>query len=136
MRRPRDALARDLRRRIRVVRVAREHHCRTVSSAVELQEAASAVDPCLVPFSAIPIVEVEAGARDACDARPMLDQRAPAVRGFDAVVADDLAGRIVDLPVTEPEIELAMLDRSAGRRLVRRRALRGCAKLLQLWGVE
>jgi hypothetical protein len=102
--RPRDPVPLALRRD----RTALEHHGRrVVEPTVEEQHEPARVDPRLVPAVGLADVEVSAEAAMAPDAPPGLGQAAAAEDRSDPARADEaLADEHV--PLTEPEVELAM----------------------------
>src|SRR5688572_16922810 len=121
--RPDDAVDRRL-SGLRILRAAGEHHAAVRELAVEPERTAAIVDPGLMPLVALWIVEVEALARHAAGARPVLQQRAAAENLLDAVIAGRLAADS-DTPVADPEVELpAHGGIAAGRRRRGRRCLR------------
>jgi hypothetical protein len=77
-----------------------------------------------VPAPVGGVVDVEALAVEAAGARPLLEQRAAVGDHLDPVLAGLPSRGPVDVPATDPEVELAVLGRLA--RLGARRRLRMC----------
>ena len=75
---------------------------------VQLQQAAVAVDPRLMPAFSIAVEDVETRAGVTAAAVPALLQRASAVDRDDAVTSNDLTARIANVPIALPEIELTV----------------------------
>ena len=97
--------------------VAREDHDAVDEAALELQQGATGVDPCLVPASGRSVVGVQAGAADAVltGAEPVFLQGATALNRPDFVGAcRAVVGQYV--PAAQPEVELPVLGRGAGAR--------------------
>src|SRR4029078_2293262 len=87
--------------------------------AGEVEDAAPTPQPVLMPLLVGRRIRVDAPPVAAACTGPVLLQAAAALDALDAVVAGACAVRRDDVPVADPEIELAVLT-SAARRLLRR----------------
>lgn len=107
--------------------LAAKRHRPAPKRALQQEEAARAVDPGLMPLLQSRRPGVEAGTmlhRGTCR-HPVLLQHATAELPRDRVCAGRLSFWIDHVPVTEPEVELAILRRGAGRGQWRGRRRRG-----------
>src|SRR5687768_9467437 len=103
-------------------RLSRHCHGSAQKVAIQEEQRATNVDPCLVPLLAASIVRVQAGSDKAAGAGPLLAKAAAAIHQIDRVRAEDTAVRIAHLPSADPEVELAKLRRRASRGDVGRRS--------------
>jgi hypothetical protein len=96
--------------------LAFEGHLTIGVGAVEMDDRTAVVDPGLLPFARLAIVDIEAVAHTALAADPVFHQDAAVEDAVDAVGAREFVADI-DLPVADPEVKLTVFCRGARRGL-------------------
>src|SRR5207245_9352848 len=85
-----------------------QDHLSVLGPAVQLEQSSVIVDPRLVPVLGHGVIDVQARAAASLRRLPVLLERAAVEDGDDAIVPGGLSGRIDDVPLAQPEVELTV----------------------------
>src|SRR5688500_4686266 len=95
---------------------ASQNHAFTFEATLQMRADAALVDPELLPTTGGRVVEIEALARESGSAGPVLEDHAGLEDPFDPAPPRLGPVGLADVPLANPEIELAVRGRRTGRR--------------------